>query len=87
MSEFLLHSPPVHLGASLLQFELKTRNLQDAEEAVSHHTGDGIVDIKKALSKPGERKSQGQATVQPKLMHTEWVNGLGCYLILSTLFG
>lgn len=64
MSGFLLHSPPVHLSASLLLFELKTGNLQDVEEAVAHHTGNGIIHTKKALSKPGERQRKKQAKVK-----------------------
>ena len=57
-SVFVLHSKPVHISASPLLFELKAGNLQDAEEAVAHHTGNGIIDCEEALSKPGERQGE-----------------------------
>lgn len=61
ISVLLLHSGPVQLSASPLLLELKARNLQDAEEAVAHHAGDGIIDATKALSKPGERRKKDRA--------------------------
>lgn len=70
MSGFLLHSPPVYLSASLLLFELKAGNLQDVEEAVAHHTGNGIIHMKKALSKPGERQRKERAEVKQQPSQT-----------------
>ena len=61
ISVLLLHSGPVQLSASPPLLELKTRNLQDAEEAVAHHAGDGIVDATEALSKSGERRKRDTA--------------------------
>ncbi|TNN86401.1 hypothetical protein EYF80_003171 [Liparis tanakae] len=43
----------IRLSALLLLLELKAGNLQDVEEAVAHHAGNGIIHPEKALSKPG----------------------------------
>lgn len=92
MSVFLLHSPPVYLSAMPLLSQLKAGNLQDAEEAVTHHTGNGSVHIEKALSKPGERqernkpRSSNSPTVKTST-HISWADTLECCLILSAPFG
>lgn len=68
MSVFILHSPPVHLRASPLLFELKAGNLQDVEEAVAHHIGNGIIHTKKALLKPGERQEKNKPRTSSSLV-------------------
>lgn len=56
----LLLSPPVHLCAPPVLFELKAGNLQDAEETVAHHAGNGVIHAEKALSKPVERQEKNK---------------------------
>lgn len=88
MSVFRLHSPPVYLSAMPLQYELKAGNLQDAEEAVTHHTGNGVIYTKKTLSKPGKRQERDRPRSSNSLVkinkHVSLADILDCCLILST---
>lgn len=49
-----LHSPPVLHDALPPLNELKTRHLEDVEEAVAHQTGDSVIHPLEALAKPGD---------------------------------
>ena len=44
------HSPPVQLHTPSFLGELKAGYLEDVEEAVAHHVGDGVVHSPKALT-------------------------------------
>lgn len=61
-------SPPVDLGAVFLQGELEAGHLEDGEEAVAHHVGNGVIHLHQTLTESRRKTNRGNIRKHLKML-------------------